>query len=190
LAAFGVSLAQAAEYKASAYPTNATGESAIGNDVFSTEAGKTECQANYSATLTGPSRMLTVTPTYSGCKEFGFLEMKIEMNGCRYRFNEPTGSFSATVNVVCGEKPIKITAATCTSTVGPQALGGSVALTNNASPPKFATEKASLTGIAYTVTNDGLLCPFNGTGPKTGGTFTQGTAVAIRSTSGTGVEIG
>jgi hypothetical protein len=131
-AAFGASAASAAEYKASSYPTTATGESASGNDVFNTEAGKVECKANYSTTLTGASKTLTVTPTYTGCKEFGFLEMTIAMNGCTYRLNEPTGSFSASVNIVCGEKPIKITAATCTSTVGSQAIGGYVALTTNA----------------------------------------------------------
>jgi hypothetical protein len=189
-AAFGASAASAAEYKASSYPTTATGESASGNDVFNTEAGKVECKANYSTTLTAASKTLTAAPTYTGCKAFGFLEATVAMNGCTYRFNEPTGSFSATVNIVCGATPIKITAATCTATVGSQLTGGSVALTNNAGPPKFVTEKASVTGVAYTVTNDGLLCPFSGTGPKTGATYTQGAAVSIKSTNGAGVEIG
>jgi hypothetical protein len=194
LAAFGASAAQAAEYGATSFPTTVKVETTAKNETIRTAAGALECHANYEATLSGSSRTLTVTPSYSGCQWFGFQNVELKMNGCAYHFNEPIGTspnFYATANIVCPSgKLVEYKAGTCLATVGPQALGGSIALKNNAGPPKFVTEQLSLTGLAYTVTRDGLLCPFGGTGPKTGGTLTQAGPEAMTATNGAGFLIG
>src|SRR6187397_3604907 len=90
LTAVAASAASAASYTASSYPTAGTGESAVGNDVFTTEGGTVECKSHYVATLSAASTDLTVTPTYTNCKAFGFLEAKV--TGGKYTFTEPTGS--------------------------------------------------------------------------------------------------
>jgi hypothetical protein len=47
-----------------------------------------------------------------------------------------------------------------------------------------------VTGINYTVTEDGFGCPFGGTGAKVNATYTQGSAITFASTTGTTVDVG
>jgi hypothetical protein len=185
-------------YTCSAYPCTATGESAIGNDVFQTEGGKVECTSVYHVdAINAPTNDLTVTPTYTGCKAFGFVEAKVEMGSCHYTFTTPTETtgpddLHAPVDVVCSEaaKPITVTAGTCKITIGAQTTGGVVNITNDTAAGDV-TVKAAVTGIAYTVVTDGFGCPFAGTGAKAGGTYTQANPVTIDSpVSTTKIDIG
>jgi len=188
------SAASAANYTASSYPTTGTGESELGNDVFKTEAGNVECKSHFAGTLSASSSTLTVTPTYTKCKAFGFLEATVNMGSCDYLFKAPTGekdAYTAAVEVKCtnAASPITISAGTCKTTVGEQAPTGSVAITNETAAGDVKV-KASVTGIKYTVTEDGFACPFGGTGAKTGATYTQTNAITFDSTNGATIDVG
>jgi hypothetical protein len=198
LSAVVASAASAANYTASSYPTTGTGTSAVGNDTFITEAGKVECASHYEGTLTGPSSSLTVKATYTSCKAFGFLSAKVAMNGCDYTFTTPTGTapnFTAPVDVTCpAGATISITSPesspVCTTTIGAQGPLSSVAITNVAGSPGDVTVKSAVKNIAYTVTQDGFGCPFNGTGAKTGAEYIQDSAVTFKSTNGATIDVG
>jgi hypothetical protein len=181
LTAVMASAASAAQYTASSYPTTATAESAVGNDVFTTEGGAVECKSHFVGTLTGASSDLTVTPTYTNCKAFGFVEASV--TGCKYTFTA-VSTTSSSVDVV---NPCTVVASTCHVTVGNQNGLNSVATTNTAAGD--VDVQANVTGIAYTVVKDGFLCPFNGTGNKTGGTYKQGSAITLDSTNGANVSV-
>ena len=183
VSALGASGAQASKFTASSYPTTVTAESAKGNDVFHTEAGDMECKSHLEGTLAQEaSETLTVTAKYTECKAFGFLSATVEMKTCDYVFHT-----SGAVDVICGTEPIKIVSSSCTSTIGEQKGLTTLELANGTAD---VTAKANVTGVAYTVTNDGFACPFEGKGAKTGATYKQGTAVTVASTNGNKVDIG
>ncbi len=192
MSAVVASAASATNFTASKYPTAGTASSAKGNDDFKTEAGSVECKAHFDvAALGGPSETVTVTPAYSECQAFGFLSATVDMNGCDYVFH-----VNGDVDVECHKfvegktvatGPIKIVASTCEATVGTQTGLKSVALSNNGTG---ISAKANVSGINYTVTKDGFLCPFGGTGAKTGATYTQNSAVQVSSTNGATIDIG
>jgi len=182
LSVVAASAASAANYTASSYPAIGTGTSAVGNDVFKTEAGNVECKSHFTGTLAAASSTLTVTPTYTECKAFGFLNATVTMGTCDYQFQAPTlvsaDNYTAAVKVVCGATPITITAGTCKATVGAQSPAGNVAITDETAAGDVKV-KANVTGINYTVTEDGFACPFGGTGAKTGATYTQASSITF-----------
>ncbi len=189
------SVAVAGDYTASSYPTTVTGESAKGNDVLTTEAGKVECKSHFKGTLSSAFFSIEIKPTYSECRAFGFLSATVEVNNCAYVLESPSGgfdSYSATWGVACwGGSPITITASTCQMTIGSQTTIPSVTLTNNTAAGDISVifENGGL-GFGYTVTKDGFACPFNGTGVKSGGQYVQGSAVTFDSTNGATVDVG
>ena len=122
---------------------------------------------HYKATLTESSPRLTVNATITNCEAFGFLEAVISMGSCDLLFGEPTGAgdaYTAPVHVKCSSStsPITITAGACKATVGEQTPGGHMAITNNTDAGDAAFQ-GTVTGIKYSFTQDGFLCPFNGT---------------------------
>jgi hypothetical protein len=188
LTAVSASAASAASYTASSYSTTGTGTSALGNDVFTTEAGKVECASHFEGTLTAASTDLTIKTKYTSCKAFGFVEAKV--SGCVYTFTEPTGSgdnYTAKVDV--SGSLCTIEAGTCKVTVPAQGPLGTVTITNDTAA-KDVTVKANVTGIKYTVVTDGFGCPFTGTGEKTNATYVQGSAITFASTNGATVDVG
>ncbi|HYG96177.1 MAG TPA: hypothetical protein VD741_03625 [Solirubrobacterales bacterium] len=193
LAAVLASAASAANYTASSYPTTGTGESALGNDVFKTEAGTVECKVHYQGTIAAASETLTGSSTYSNCKAFGFLSATVNTNGCDATAKAPVGSgdkYTATGNLVCPlGKSIEITAGTCVVAIGNQSSVGTVALVNQTASGDV-TVQANLNSIAYTVTKDGIGCPFAGTGAKTGATYTQTNPITVDSTNGANIHVG
>jgi hypothetical protein len=184
LSAVVASAASAANFTASSYPTSATASSAKGNDDFKTEAGSVECKAHFHVgPLTAASETVTVQPTYSECVAFGFVGATVNMNGCDYDFK-----VNGHVQLTCGAgKSVEITAGTCKVTIGAQETLKSVHLTNGAGD---ITADAEVTEIPYTVVTDGFGCPFNGTGAKTGATYTQNNPVTVQSTNGASIDIG
>jgi hypothetical protein len=195
LTAVSASAASAVSYTAGAYPTTGTGESAVGNDTFTTEAGNVECKSHFEGTLAAPSTSLTVKAKYSSCRAFGFLEGTVAMNSCDYLFTEPklikTHEYTASVHVKCTNpaSPITITAATCKATVGEQSPGGHVIITNDTVAGDVKV-RATVTGINYTVVTDGFGCPFAGTGAKTGATYLQHNEITFDSTNGQTIDVG
>jgi hypothetical protein len=185
MSAFVSSAASATNFTASKYPTAGTvTSSGSGNEKFKFEAGTVECHLHlHIAAISGPTLGLTLFPTYSNCKAFGFLSASIDMNECDEEIYVPTG-----FAIVCTlESKIAITASTCEVQIGGQGGLGKVDLANSGSGISM---QATVTGIAYTVTKDGFGCPFSGTGAKTGGTYTQSNAVLISSTNGATIDIG
>jgi len=168
--------AGAIKFSASSYPATLTAESAKGNDALTTEGGKVECNTHLSGTLSGESETASLTPTYTECSAFGFVSATVKTTGCTYVLHA-----NGEIDLECttGNKVV-ITASTCEVQVSSQTGLKSVHLTNGAGN---LSAKASVSGIAYTVTKDGFLCPFSGTGAKTGATYTQANAVVFNAIS-------
>lgn len=195
LVAFTIPPAWGASYTANSYPTTMTANSALGNGVLTTEAGKAECKSHFQGSLNASSTQLTIKAVYTECKAFGFINQTISMGSCDYLFTEPssikTDTWSAPVDIVCTNpaEPITMVSGTCKVTIGPQSPGGGVEITNNTGAGDFSV-RGELSGINYTVTQDGFGCTFNGTGPKTGASYTLSSAITFDSTGETSIDIG
>jgi archaellum component FlaF (FlaF/FlaG flagellin family) len=153
-------------------PTILTG-SQEGSDVFTTHGGTVTCTtATYEGTQTGTESSETeVTPTYSGCTAFGFVNVPIDVNGCKYVFTA-----NQSMHIVCpAEKSIEVTAPGCTVTVGTQTPTGpnTIEYTNiGAGTTMEVTLDVSLSGIHYIEHNKGSFptCSFP-TETTTNGTY-------------------
>jgi len=193
LFAVSASTASALKYTASSYPVTGTAESPLGNDTFKTEAGTVECKSHFEGSLGAAQSTLTVKAKYTNCRAFGFLEATVNMAGCSYEFTTPAetsvDNYAASMHVRCGAEPITITSGTCKLTIGEQSPTGTVAGTNNTAAGDISV-KAAVTGIKYSVTQDGFGCPFAGTGAKTGATYTQDQSVTVKSTNGATLDLG
>jgi len=165
------------------------------SESFTTEAGSVVCEESsftgtYASAEAATQRM---HPTYGKCKAFGFVSATVATGKCDYVFDPyqkvSAGNYKAKVAVDCAEGAITITASTCTAKVedvpGNQELSY-VALENSGGDVKADPET---TGITYNVTNDGFLCPFNGTGVKTDGKYTSTGTVAISAEGSTTIEV-
>jgi hypothetical protein len=173
LSAIGASTAQA-QFTATSYPTTVTATSALGNDVITTEGGSVECASHFVGTLTEASNSLTLTPTYTGCKAFGFLSATVSTNGCTYKWTR-ISVISAGFDITCPlNKQITIVAGTCEVDILPQSGLLNVTISNRLLD---IDARLNLSGITYNVTKDGFLCPFNGTGHKTGAKYVQSVAL-------------
>lgn len=185
------------------YPATIHGSASKGGELITTEAGKVECATAYHAELTAASTTLALAPTYTGCVAFGFLEATVNPEGCKYVLHVTEQSaedkYKATFDVSCeAGKSIKVAAGTCKIEIKSQSGLGSVALTNDtaATPQRDITFDPEVSGLAYTVTQDGFLCPFGGTGNKTGATFTANPATTLTGQSPSnpetkiGIEVG
>lgn len=186
--------------KATQYPVTIHGATS-GIERFTSEAGAVECESSsYDAVVSEETSTVTVTPEYSKCKaSFLGTEATINMEGCTYVFHAggkvATDSYLAVTDISCPEgHSIKITAATCKLEMKAQTGLESVDLVDDteASPKKDITVQPTITGMAYTVTQDGIFCPFNGTGNKTDGgyTNTQGITVTGQNPSNSSEKIG
>jgi hypothetical protein len=193
----------APSFKAGLYPATIHGSSAKGTEAITTEGGKVECAVSYHAELKEASTTLTLGPTYSGCEAFGFIGIPVSAEGCAYLLHVSGQSaedkYKATFDVSCpAGKSIKIEAGSCKVEIKAQSGLASVAITDDteATPKRDITFDPEVANLAYTVTQDGFLCPFNGTGSKTGGTFTASSPTTLTGQSPSnpetkiGVEVG
>jgi hypothetical protein len=193
LAAVLASPAAAANYTASGYPETMRSSSPGWNVTWITEGGTVECAEELEGTLSAASNSLTVKPTYWGCSAFGFLEAKAATNGCDYLFREPTGSidfYSAKLDITCPSgKVIEFTTSTCKVTIGAQTGLSKISITNNTGFSDVSLD-AEVQGVAYTVVTDGFLCPFNGTGAKTGAKYLHDAPVSFAPIFGKKFDVG
>jgi hypothetical protein len=188
-------------FTASSYPASITGSNTKGGEVFSTEGGKVECNSHFVSHSQGEaSSTLSVTPTYTSCEAFGFLSATVNTEECKYVFHATeqvsSGVYRHHVDVDCpAGQSIKITASTCKAevkgvtkvthtegekevvTVAPINEGLTTVKTTNLAGGSV-TVQPEVSNIAYTVTQDGFLCPFGGTGNKTDGTYTGDVVVS------------
>lgn len=166
--------APAAEFAAESYPAGISGGQIEGIQ-FGLEGGAVECGADTLAgTMSAASSELELGESPTECSAFGFLSAGIAWNGCKskYRLGEKqsSNSWSVVVDFVCPEgKVIVITAATCEVQIpGQTGMATGTARLPISIPPAIEFE-LSLEKLHYTVTKDGFLCPFNGTGTRTSG---------------------
>lgn len=165
----GASAAEAApQFTCSSYPCQLTGSNTKGSEVFKTEGGAMECDSHWVSHSLGAG---TSTPAFtvstSGCEAFGYIEATINPEGCAYVIKAGTSNYHVDISCPTG-KSIKITSGSCKAEIKPQ-----IGLTT-VNPVNSGTGiilKWQLVGMAYTVTQDGFLCPFAGTGNKTGMTY-------------------
>jgi len=140
--------------------------------------GTIECKkATFTGTefVTSPQKTVTVLPAYSECTFLGVANVAVNMNGCTYRFNQPTGTgpFTGTVNVLCpAGKKIEFEATGCKISVGEQGPLSSVTFTNLATVPKSVKVAANVSKIKYTAAGTCTVL-----GEKEDGTY-SGTAIA------------
>jgi len=156
------------------------------DDVFTVNAGTVKCtSATYTGTQsTATNETVTVTPSYSGCTAFGFVNAPIDVNGCTYTFNAANDDLIIT----CPEgKTITVTAFNCHVDVGSQTIGTGISYHNGGSgKTRDVTATANLSGLTYTQTSK----TFPGC---TNGTFTNGTYKGSGTVTGTntaGEQIG
>jgi len=176
---------------AESYPATFHGTNEAGKEKFSTEAGSIECASSFH----GESTTGLLHPTYTSCKAFG-LAATVKTEGCDYQINVKeevaADEFSALTDVVCGAgSAIKVTVATCEVEVASQSGLGTVKLKNDtaASPKKDITVTPEISGLTYTVTKDGFLCPFAGTGKRTNGTYTSSNPLTVTGQNLVGTKI-
>jgi hypothetical protein len=191
-------------FKADLYPVTIHGSSVFGNEVINTEGGKVECAVSYHAELKEASSTLALAPTYTNCEAFGFLSAAtVSPEGCTYLLHISEQSaedkYKTSFDIACpAGKSIKIVASTCKAEIASQGGLGFITLINDteATPKRDITFDPEVSGLAYTVTQDGFLCPFSGTGSKTGGAYTASSPTTLTGQSPSspetkvGVEVG
>jgi hypothetical protein len=178
------------KFKAGLYPATIHGTTAVPQK-FITEAGTIECkESTYHAVLVEPSSTLAVTPTYAACTASFGSPATVTTEKCTYVFHViekvSTDNYKAATDL-CPVGSIKFSAGTCKAEIKTQSERETVDLSDvtGAFPQKDITVRPTLEGLSYVVTQDGFLCPFNGTGEKTGGQLTasEGFTVTGQSTS-------
>jgi hypothetical protein len=161
LTAVAASAAQAAPaFHVESAPATLTGEQTTTQE-FTTNSGIVTCStATFSGTTTvTETTTQEMTPSYSGCKAFGFLSSTVEHNECKYVFHLVAGGvspFPATVDVVCpGGKAIVVKSAftNCVVTVTSQNTLTGVTFTNTGTKTTRDLDVSlSIEGITYTQT--------------------------------------
>jgi hypothetical protein len=162
------SAASASQYTASAYPATATGANTSGKETFTTPGGTVQCDSHFQGTLAAASSTLTVTPKYTNCVAFGFLNATVEFKGCDYLFHAGAskggGVYDNSVDIACpaGSGPITIKAGTCEVHILAQTSLSNLVTVNSGGTITLQWQ-ISL-NITILVTKDGFGCPFPGTG--------------------------
>jgi hypothetical protein len=185
------------EMTVSSYPATITGSNTKGSEVITTEGGKVECNSHFVGSVSASTSTTILDPTYTNCQAFGFLEATVTTNHCHEYFHHTqklsSGVYKSHIDIVCTPTPppvpppsYKIAAATCEIEIKGQTGLGNVKTTNLAGGT--ITMQHEVEKIAYTVTKDGFLCPFGGTGNKTDGKYT-GDIVLSRAGGGT-IDLG
>jgi hypothetical protein len=160
-------------FTAEKYPATLKGSQTEGYDEFLTEGGKVECPGgvSYSGTLAASSSTISLSPTFTECHAFGFFNSTVAANGCQFTYHN-TGTFD--VGCPTGSS-ITITASTCAVSIPAQSGLKSVSY-QTVAPSPSGRGKVKIThsigNLTYTVTKDGIGCPFSGTGTRTSGSFT------------------
>jgi len=164
-------VSQASQYTCSAYPCTVTGSNTKGSETFTTPGGTVQCDSHYQGTLSEASSSLKITPKYSNCSAFGFLNAEIHFIGCwivsHITVSLGGGRYLHIYDIECeAGAVIIITAATCEVKIPAQAGLTSTETENLAGGT--LTVKPNISGITMNVTKDGFGCPFSGTGHTKG----------------------
>ncbi|HEX7280184.1 MAG TPA: hypothetical protein VF255_11255 [Solirubrobacterales bacterium] len=186
MSALSAASASAVEFHSEAAHTELRAEQHAGEDTFSVNAGTVRCShATYTGTeSSATSTAQTVTPAYTGCKAFGFVNTTIDTNGCTYTFDSNANN----VDIACPSSPITVTAFNCWVTVGAQNNIGPVTYTNSGSgSSRDVTVDVNITGISYTQHSKSF--PGCTNGSFTNGTYTGSATVRGFNTAGEQVGV-
>lgn len=162
------------KFKGGKYPVTIHGSTTAAHK-FTTEGGTVECKENsFHGVLSAASSTLTLTPVHKACFGLGFATT-VETAGCTYVLHATEKAspenYKASFDVSCvAGKSIKFTAGACKWEVQNQGDREAVDLIDDtaATPKRDVTMKPTVGPLAYTVTQDGVGCPFGGIGPKFG----------------------
>jgi hypothetical protein len=187
--------ATADEFTAQKYPATIHGTDAKGVTTFVTEAGSLECAHSIEGKLEAPSQTLTVFPTWSTCTMFGFFAATVETDGCGYLYHITTrlipDVYQAHMDIECPSgKAITVTSFTCKFQIPAQNNLTTVDFENMTNAfPSDITMTDTVKPVRYVVTQDGLGCPFNGTGEKNNGEFVSHAPMTLTGNAGNGIVI-
>jgi hypothetical protein len=144
-----------------------------GSDVYTTDGGTVACTTiNYVGEALGTSATeLEVVPTYSGCTAFGFVNVPIDVNGCKFKFTSV-----GETHIECPSgKAIEWTTPGCTITYGTQTPTGpnTIEYTDIGSgTTRELTIDGTLRGIHYIEDNKGAFPACSNPGvTKSNGTY-------------------
>jgi len=182
-----------AVFQADQYPATLSGQQTAGDPLsLGVEAGGTlTCESiTASGALAAEGATMSLAPAYSVCRLFGLNGTTVTLNGCEYAFH--AGSVAAdTMDIVCpAGKTITVSAGNCGMSIPAQA-GLAVEASNDTSgSPQKLQLALGATGLEYTKTKDGFLCPFNGTGTKTDGTYDGTLSVSATNAAKAAIGVG
>lgn len=178
--------AHAPRFEAEEYPAAISGEqSSEGKHVFTVDKFTASCgKATFSGEASGATSAITLTPKYSECQAFG-MNATVALNGCAYIAHagsaiENGSKYAGTVDVSCPEgKKVKINAGfgECIVEIGSQTGLSGLEMQNTGSPYSVLA-RANVTGIVYTVTQDGPLCPLSGKGTFSNSSYVGSTLIS------------
>jgi hypothetical protein len=181
-------------FEAESYPVTLDGGDASGGETFTTEAGTMKCKSSFHGEVTEAEQLesfatVEVHPTYTGCTASGIsatVTTSSESGKCDYLLHVTetvsADEHGAKTDIVCtGGFKMKAVFATCEIEIGPQTGLKSLRIVNDtsATPKKDVTLHPELTAFSYTVTKDGFLCPYSGTGSRTDGKYINEGQVTI-----------
>jgi len=189
MSALAATAVSADELEAEKYPVSLNGslDEPEKPDRFITTVGTVSCkQANYDATISGPTTTVSATPTYSECTAFGFPAV-IHHGNCKYLFhiNAAAPTTEGDIDLVCTSGDLTVTAVSAGTTkcivhVPAQSdITGTVKYSKiGAGTTREITVEANLTGIDYTHTEG------TGLGKCSPGSATNGTLEAKAKVTG------
>jgi hypothetical protein len=185
MSAVGASAASAAEFVHEAESTaRVIGHNEGAHTFTAGLIGTISCEvATFTGTsfVTSPQKTVTVAPKYEKCKFLGVTGVNVNINGCTYTFNQPTGTgpFTGTVTINCPTgKVIEFEANGCKIEVGAQGPLSTVTYTNLATTPMSVKVEAKVSKIAYTASGTCTVL-----GKKEDGSY-SGVALADAETEG------
>lgn len=147
---------------------------------------------------TGNSSTLSITPTYSGCKDSFSRTVDVTMEGCTYLFNTPSGSgstYTGSVNLVCPAGKSVIIHVTsspstvaCTVTVHAQTNLTSNHYENIAGSPSTVTVKTDITNLQTTTSGGFFNCGVTD-GTHNDGSYVGHSTVSGKTTAGAALSV-
>jgi hypothetical protein len=187
LLVIATSAASGAEFHAAGTGHTLWSAEQTGVNLYTFEAGTVTCkEMAYSGTTTvTTTTTIDLTPAFSGCTAFGFINTKIDTNGCAYRYHtQKEGSSTQGTSIVCPEgKSIVITAFQCEVLIPSQS--GLTTTTYTDGLGDIVVDD-NLTAIEYTQTSKSF--PGCKDGIFTTGKYSGATTVRATNTAGENLE--
>lgn len=157
------------------------------------DAGAVECdEVSLTGSLESATEAMMLTPVFGDCFGLEFASATIAMNGCSFVYWVGEGEdYPQDVSCPAG-KAITVQIATCGVSIpaqtGVEAINYSLGESSSTGRSTISVD-LNVSGLSYTVTQDGFLCPFKGTGARADGTYVGGSLVEGTDSEGNAVNI-